>query len=48
MGGGEGGEGGGVSVKPCFDSKFHGKFWINLKDLGYCVYPKCSHPLLFT
>ena len=31
------------------DSKFHlqGKFWINLINLGYRIYPKYSHPLLF-
>ena len=35
------------SVKPLFDLKldFHGKLWINL---GYHIYPKYSHPLLFT
>ena len=35
------------SVKPPFEAKFHfhGKFWINL---GYHIYSRYSHPLLFT
>ena len=27
---------------------FHGKFWDFLIKMGYCFYPKYSHPLLFT
>ena len=35
------------SVDSCFDSEFHfhDKFWINL---GHHIYPKYSHPMLFT
>ena len=35
------------SCKPRFVStvQFHGKFWVNL---GYRIYPKYPHPLLFT
>ena len=45
VGRGGGGEGGAP-----FDSKFHfhSKFWINLINTGYHIYPKYSHPLLFT
>ena len=50
--GGGGGGGGEVSNRnpASFKSKlyFHGKFWINLINLGYRIYPKYSHPLLFT
>ena len=42
----EGGGGSLGSVEPHFDSKFHfyRNVWINL---GYCIYPRYSHPLLF-
>ena len=40
----------GVRLNPPLNNKFHfhGKFWINLINLGYRIYPKYSHPLLFT
>ena len=40
----------GFQSNPTLYSKFHfhGKFWINLINLGYCIYPKYSHPLFFT
>ena len=43
------GGGGWWSVEPPFDTKFyfHGNFWINLLSLGYHVYPKYLHLLLF-
>ena len=39
-----------VSGKPHFDSKFHfhGKFWINLINLGYRIYPEYLHLLPYT
>ena len=38
--------GGDDSAEPHIDSKFHvhGKFWINMINLEYRIYPKYSHP----
>ena len=43
--GGSGKDGWWGSVDTPFDSKLqhHGKFWINLINLGYRIYPKYSH-----
>ena len=42
--------GGGWFSRTHWDAKFHfhGKFWINLINLGYHIYHKNSHILLFT
>ena len=40
---------GSITLNP-FDSKFHfrWKFWINVVNFGYHIYPICSHTLLLT
>ena len=49
-GGGCGGLGfGAVQPNPlCFKFHFYEKLWRNLINLGYNIYIKYSHPLLFT
>ena len=45
---GFGGDDGRSLVEPHFhsNSNFHGKYWINLINLGYRTHPKYSHPPL--
>ena len=45
MGGVRGGSGERGSIETPFNSEFHflGKFWLNLINFGYRIYPKYSH-----